>query len=87
MLSFVDDRATLDGASKDELRVRFKGWAAEAIVTENPRAEQNRNPDVPRYRYLVQFDGEVSRNVVTEPVLDPSGGGYFDRGFSMEASE
>lgn len=40
---FVDDRATLDGASKDELRVRFKRSAAEAIVTEILRAGQNRN--------------------------------------------
>lgn len=36
--TFVEDRDALDGASRDQLRARFKTWAAEAVKTENPRA-------------------------------------------------
>jgi hypothetical protein len=30
---FVEDRATLDGATKDHLRSRFQQWASDAVKT------------------------------------------------------
>jgi hypothetical protein len=76
--TFVDDRVTLDGASKDQLRARFKQWAAGAIVAENLRAEQNQTFGVPRYRYFVQVDEQALQSVLSAPALDPSRKGFVN---------
>lgn len=56
---------------KEQLRARFKAWAAEAIETENPRTTgatgNNRHPFVrqtSRYRYFVQVDEEALQELV-----------------------
>lgn len=74
--TFVDDEASLDGASKDQLRARFRQWATEAITSENPRAEHHQIFGVPRYRYFIQVDEQSLRSVLLAPALDPSGKGY-----------
>ncbi|KAI6839556.1 hypothetical protein KC332_g6544 [Hortaea werneckii] len=76
--TFVDDEASLDGASKNQLRARFRQWATEAISTENPRAEHHQIFAVPRYRYLIQVDEQSLRSVVSSPALDPLGKGYVN---------
>ncbi|KAL8909497.1 MAG: hypothetical protein Q9207_000177 [Kuettlingeria erythrocarpa] len=71
--TFVSDPITLDGASRDQLRRRFRAWAAEAGRTEQPRAadhEKNWNGlRSQRYTYFVQVDEEALRSVVD---ADPS---------------
>ena len=66
--TFVSDPTTLDGASRDQLRRRFRAWAAEAERTEQPRAadhEKNGNGlRSQRYTYFVQVDEEALRSVV-----------------------
>jgi hypothetical protein len=53
--TFVEDRTTLDGASKDHLRSSFKQWASEAPKTEKPRVEDHRfgTHGIPPYAYFI----------------------------------
>ena len=82
--TFVEDRAALDGASRSQLRERFKRWAAQAIVTEQPRAkaeiEQDPAPTfgIPRYNYFIQVDKEALQSVLAAPKIDPSGEGFVN---------
>jgi hypothetical protein len=68
--TFIEDRETLDGASRSALRERFKAWAADAIVSENPRCADSTQKDprayfgVPRYSYFVQIDEEALQSVL-----------------------
>lgn len=48
--TFVEDRSTLEGIPRDQLRSLFKDWAAEAIKAEQPRATDHiRRRGGPRY--------------------------------------
>jgi hypothetical protein len=71
--TFVSDPTTLDGASRDQLRHRFRAWAAEAERTEQPRATDHpknwNGLRSQRYTYFVQVDEEALRSVVD---ADPS---------------
>jgi hypothetical protein len=68
--TFVEDRETLDGASRSYLRERFLAWAAHAIAAENPRSAAATKKDpyayfgVPRYSYFVQIDEEALQSVL-----------------------
>jgi hypothetical protein len=73
--TFVEDSATLDGASIPRLRERFNLWAAEAVVAENPRA-RIRTPDCcptavsGRYNCFIHVDEEALQSVVAAPGLN-----------------
>ena len=80
--TFVEDRRTLNGASRDQLRSRFKAWAAKAIRREQPRAENDETFGVPRYNFFIQVDEGALRSVVYEapqpPNMDVDGKGYVN---------
>ena len=82
--TFVEDRASLDGASRAQLRKRFNQWAAQAIITEQPRAQaetlaqETPTLGVPRYSYFIQVDEEVLQSVLAAPKNDPSGKGFVN---------
>lgn len=80
--TFVEDRATLDRASRPQLRERFNQWAAQAIVTEQPRAEAQTQEDptfgVPRYNYFIQVDEEALKSVLAAPQPDLEGEGFVN---------
>jgi hypothetical protein len=80
--TFVEDRAALDGASRSQLRERFKQWAAQAIVTEQPRAkaeiEHVPTFGIPRYNYFVQVDEEALQSVLAAPKIDLFGEGFVN---------
>lgn len=82
--AFVEDRATLDGISKDQLRVRFKQWASEALRTEQPRVEDHRfgSFGIPRYTYFIDVDEDALKSVAFEapqpPETDLWGVGYVN---------
>lgn len=69
---FVEDRATLDGASRAYLRTRFKAWAKDAMLSEKPFLEAG-NPGsiIPRYSYFVQVDESALKSVVYEAPQPP----------------
>ncbi|KAH6706369.1 hypothetical protein BKA61DRAFT_138235 [Leptodontidium sp. MPI-SDFR-AT-0119] len=64
--TFIEDRATLDGASKDQLRSRFKQWASEALKTEQPRVEDPLSTAYgnPRYTYFIHVDESALKSMV-----------------------
>lgn len=82
--TFVEDRNMLDNASKDQLRVHFKDWAAKAFDAENPRREQRLYGTVfcARYKYFIQIDEGALRSVVYDAPQaterDPYGEGYVN---------
>jgi len=82
--TFVEDRAALDGASRAQLRKRFNQWAAQAIVTEQPRAQAQTQAQetptlgIPRYSYFIQIDEETLQSVLTAPTNDPCGKGFVN---------
>jgi hypothetical protein len=82
--TFVEDRVALDGASKSQLRERFKKWAVQSIVTEQPRAqaETERDPEptfwIPRYRYFIQVDEQALQSVLDAPESDFYEGGFIN---------
>lgn len=64
--TFIEDRESLDGASKDQLRARFKAWAEEAIKVEQPRATGSALIDIPRYCFFIQIDEEALYSITAE---------------------
>jgi hypothetical protein len=82
--TFVEDRATLDRASIDQLRSRFKQWAPGALITEQPRVKDHRYGTYgnPRYTFFVHVDEDALKSVVYEapqpPELDLDGVGYVN---------
>lgn len=82
--TFVEDRVTLDGASKDQLVSRFKQWAPEALKTEQPRVKDHRfgTWGIPRYTYFIYVDKGALRSVVYDapqaPKPDLDGVGYVN---------
>ncbi|KAI9927169.1 hypothetical protein ASPWEDRAFT_33117 [Aspergillus wentii DTO 134E9] len=72
--TYVEDCDTLDGISIPQLRTRFQAWAADAIRTENPRAEGLGlvNHGYPRYSYFIEIDEDALRRVVYEAPQPPA---------------
>ena len=70
---FVEDRATLDGATKDHLRSRFKQWTSDAVKTEQPRVEDYRFATFgnPRYTYFIDVDEGALKSVVYDAPQPP----------------
>lgn len=72
---FFSDQATLDGASREQLRRRFRTWADEAEKTDQPGAYAHSELKwgnsflSQRYKMFVQVDEEALRSVVD---ADPS---------------
>lgn len=69
-MTFIDDRATFDNASKDQLRAHFQGWAVDAYSAENPRTVVGFDPYLgppPRYRYFIQIDEDALRSILYDP--------------------
>lgn len=62
--TFVSDRASLDGASRDQLRDHFRAWAAEAEKAEQSRGTIATDITAQRYGYFIQVDEEALRSVV-----------------------
>ncbi|KAK5658415.1 hypothetical protein OQA88_2392 [Cercophora sp. LCS_1] len=60
----ISDAATLDGASRQQLRDRFRVWRESAAKAENPRRTIGNEPLAQRYQYFVQVDEESLRSVV-----------------------
>jgi len=81
--TFVEDRAALDGASRDQLRARFKTWAADAVRTEQPRADDHGTFGIPRYSFFIQVDHSALESVIdealqTSEIQDMLGEGYVN---------
>ncbi|KAI7466088.1 hypothetical protein KC357_g7469 [Hortaea werneckii] len=75
--TFIEDRNSLEDASKDHVRTRHREWAAEAFRIEIARAASD-TFDCPRYRYFIQVDEEALQSVLSAPECDMYGGGYVD---------
>lgn len=81
--TFVEDRVTLDSASRAQLRSRFNQWALEALKAEQPRAENQRwgTWGLLRYNYFIHVDDGALKSVVDEPPQLPEdmcGEGYVN---------
>lgn len=64
--TFIEDRALLEGASKDKLRLHFRSWAERAITIENPRFDRARpfsDFNLARYSYFIEVDEEALRSI------------------------
>ncbi|CRL22544.1 unnamed protein product [Penicillium camemberti] len=78
---FIEDKAKLDGASKEDLRAHFQEWVADSFSAENPRADQKLlydNEPVARYRFFFEIDEDALRSCGSES----SGHANFVDGFS-----
>jgi hypothetical protein len=62
--TFISDRPTLDGASREQLRERFRAWRETAVQAENPRRDPADTVMGQRYRYFLQVDEESLQSVV-----------------------
>ena len=51
--TFAEDRNSLDGTSKDQLRDRFLPWAAEAVKAEQPRLKPHHRDGIVRYNFFI----------------------------------
>lgn len=82
--TFIEDRDTLENASKDQLRAHFKAWAAQAAEAEVPQLKNKpySTYSIPRYNYFVHVDDDALRSVVYEapqpPELDLNCFGYVN---------
>ena len=77
--TFVSDRASLDGASRDQLRVHFRAWAAEAEKAEQPRAVvAGRWDKSQRYSFFIEVDEEALRAVADADLDDPLDEGWVN---------
>lgn len=80
--TFVSDRASLDGASRDQLRVHFRAWAVEAEKAEQPRAAVDDGGDSTtksqRYTYFIEVDEEALRSVADADLDDPLDEGWVN---------
>jgi hypothetical protein len=66
--TFVSDPTTLNGASREQLRHRFRDWRKTAMQAENQRrdpATPIRSIDIPqRYTYFIQVDEESLNSAI-----------------------
>lgn len=79
--TFVEERATLDGASRPQLRERFNTWAEKAYAIEQPRHSQLDFQNwglwgLQRYNYFIQVDEEALQSVLSPPEFD-----WHEQGF------
>jgi len=69
--TFVEDRATLDGASRAQLRERFNKWAEQAYAVEQPRGQADFQKwglfGFARNNYFIQVDEEALQSVLSPP--------------------
>lgn len=79
--TFVEDASTLDGASRDQLRARFRAWVPGAARTEQPRSEDRFVKRNPRYGLFIQVDEDVLRSVVPAPGQPPLEDDWWDEGW------
>jgi hypothetical protein len=93
--TFVEDRATLGGASRAQLREHFNGWADDAYAIEQPRHHQLDFQNwglfgFQQYNYFIQVDEEALQSVLSPPEFDWDGQGFVNfvdsrwRSFSHE---
>lgn len=55
--TIIEDRETLDGASKQEVRERFSEWsAARSVERDGPGADEPKVEEAPRFRYCIYID-------------------------------
>lgn len=59
----------LHGASKNQLRIHFQQWAADAFPAKNPQAIQGLPRDSPfqSYHYVIQIDDNALHNINKDP--------------------
>ncbi|PGH18382.1 hypothetical protein AJ79_00449 [Helicocarpus griseus UAMH5409] len=81
--TFVSDRATLEGASVDQPRHRFRDWAIRARKTEQPRAPADVDRDwngerSPRYSFFIQVDEEGLHTAAYADLSDPFDSGWVN---------
>lgn len=69
---WVEDRASLDGASTTELRDRFRAWVADEVA-QQPAGEDF--GDVSRFAYFIKIDEEVMKSLPR----------FLEKGWSAEA--
>jgi hypothetical protein len=62
--TFVSDPATLDGASRQQLRHRFRDWRNTAIQAENPRRDPADTNLSQRYLFFVRVDEDSLKSVL-----------------------
>jgi hypothetical protein len=55
---FVEDPALLDGASKTQLRARFKQWRTQVAPKDTPRDQHGRFWYDAQFRYFIQVDSQ-----------------------------
>ncbi|OAL43179.1 hypothetical protein IQ07DRAFT_305265 [Pyrenochaeta sp. DS3sAY3a] len=58
--TWVEDQATLEGASTAALRKRFRAWAADQVAQQPINYEPS---SVSRYKYFIKIDKEVLQNL------------------------
>lgn len=68
---------TLEGASRQELRNRFREWRATAVKEENPNRREGLRPLPQRYLHFVVVDEEAMESVVRAGG-DWMGGGWVE---------
>lgn len=70
--TFVSDPDTLDRVSREDLRRRFRAWAAEAEIRENPGglARDRYGFRSQRYLYFVQVDEEALQSLGDSGTLE-----------------
>jgi hypothetical protein len=80
--TFVEDSATLDGASKNHLRSRFKRWASEALKSEQPRVEDHKfgTYGIPRYSHFIIVDEGALKSAVYD-AAQPAKAELFGDGY------
>jgi hypothetical protein len=81
--TFVEDRATLEGASRPQLREHFNTWADNAYAIEQPRPSQLDFRKwglfgFQRYNYFIQVDEEALQSVLSPPESNWDGHGFVN---------
>jgi hypothetical protein len=80
--TFVEDHATLDGASRAQLRQRFNEWAENAYAVEQPRGQDDFQKwglfGFARYNYFIQVDEEALRSVLSPPEFSWNSFGFVN---------
>jgi hypothetical protein len=61
---FVSDKATLDGAHKQELRYRFREWRDTAVQVGNPRRDSGDKELSQRYTFFIRVDEASLKSVL-----------------------
>lgn len=70
--TWVENQATLDGASTAALRKQFRAWTADQVAQQPGNYEPS---EVSRFRYFIKIDKEVLQNLA----------GFLEKGWSRDA--